>query len=174
MSHMFYKEKYDGAGVFEKLKARLVGDGRTQVRSEDYSSPTARIESIFNSLKVIVEENRATLVLDIGGAYLNAKIDAEVYMWLGREIADILIRIMPEYKDYTDDHGRILVQVEKALYGLIQSAKLWYEHLTGVLSKNGFESNSMDPCVWNKIVKGNQVTVVIYVDDLMRSIRFGI
>jgi len=27
----------------------------------------------------------------------------------------------------------------------------------------------MDACVWNKIVKGNQVTVVIYVDDLMIS-----
>ena len=166
-SHMFLKEKFDAAGLFEKLKARLVGDGRTQIRDEDYSSPTARIESIFNSLKITVEEDRAILVLDIGGAYLNAKIDAEVFMWLGREVSSILIQIIPEYKDYTDERGRILVQVEKALYGLIQSAKLWYEHLTGVLRKNGFESNSIDPCVMNKTVNGIQITVVIYVDDLM-------
>ena len=142
MSHMFLKEKLDGAGMFEKLKARLVGDGRTQIRDEDYSSPTARIESIFNSMKIIVEEERKTLVLDIGGAYLNAKMDDEVYMWLSREIVEILIIILPELKDYTDERGRILVKIEKALYGLIQSAKLWFDHLTGVLVKNGLDRKS--------------------------------
>ena len=124
MSHMFLKEKLDGAGVFEKLKARLVGDGRLQARDEDYSSPTARVESIFNSLKITVEECRKLLVLDIGGAYLNAKMNEEVYMWLSKEVTEILVKIYPKYKAYVDERGRLLVKIEKALYGLIQSAKL--------------------------------------------------
>jgi len=29
----------------------------------------------------------------------------------------------------------------------------------------------MDPCVWNRIVNGNQVAIVIYVDDLAISCK---
>jgi len=52
------------------------------------------------------------------------------------------------------------------MYGLIQSAKLWYDKITGVLERDGYTPNVMDQCVWNKIVDGNQITIVIYVDDL--------
>jgi hypothetical protein len=42
-SHMFLMEKYID-GIFEKLKARMVADGRTQDRSiySNYSSPTVK------------------------------------------------------------------------------------------------------------------------------------
>jgi len=55
------------------------------------------------------------------------------------------------------------------MYGLVQSAKLWYNTLTGVLERNGFAPNPMDGCVWNKIIDGNQTSIVIYVDDLAIS-----
>jgi len=38
-----------------------------------------------------------------------------------------------------------------------------------VLKRAGYTSNPMDGCVWNKIINGNQVTIVIYVDDLAIS-----
>jgi hypothetical protein len=52
-SHMFLKEKFNN-GVFEKLKARFVADGRMQDRSinSNYSSPTAKTSSIFTCLKI--------------------------------------------------------------------------------------------------------------------------
>jgi len=49
---------------------------------ENISSPTAKLESIFNTLKLVVEEDRHIIALDVGSAYLNAKIDKPVYMWL--------------------------------------------------------------------------------------------
>ena len=61
------------------------------------------------------------------------------------------------------------MQIDKAMYGLVQSAKLWYNTITGVLERNGFTPNPMDPCVWNKTTNGNQTTIVIYVDDLAIS-----
>jgi len=66
-------------------------------------------------------------------------------------------------------YGKMLVQIDKAMYGLVQSARLWYDTITGVLKRAGYTSNPMDGCAWNKTVNGNQVTTVIYVDDLAIS-----
>jgi hypothetical protein len=173
-SHMFLKVKVDANGIFEKIKARLVADGSGQDRSEfdeqELASPTASLESIFNIIKIIVEEGRYKLILDVGGAYLNATIDRDIYMWLDPAVVKILISIAPnEYAKYKDAKGRILVKVTKALYGLVQSARLWYERLTTLLKENGFQANLMDPCVWNKTVDGVQTTIIVYVDDLLIS-----
>ena len=174
-SHMFLREKLDAAGVFEKIKARLVADGSTQDRDDfdvdDITSPTASLESIFNMLKLAAVERRQLLILDVGGAYLNAKIDREVYMYIQPELVNILLNICPQYSKFKDERGRMLVQIDKAMYGLVQSAKLLYDKITGVLGKEGFVSNPMDPCVWNKSVNGNQITIVIYVDDLAISCK---
>ena len=173
-SHMFLKAKIDANGIFEKIKARLVADGSGQDRSEfneeELASPTASLESIFNIIKIIVEEGRHKLILDVGGAYLNAAIDRDIYMWLDPAVVRILISIAPnEYAKYKDAKGRMLVKVTKAMYGLVQSAKLWYERLTLLLKENGFIPNVMDPCVWNKTVDRVQTTIVVYVDDLLIS-----
>ena len=62
-----------------------------------------------------------------------------------------------------------MTQIDRAIYGLVQSAKLWYRTITGVLEKDGYIPNPMDACVWNKSVNGIQTTIVIYVDDLAIS-----
>jgi hypothetical protein len=53
------------------------------------------------------------------------------------------------------------------LYGCIESARLWNTEISGTLKSWGFIPNPRDPCVMNKIVKGKQITVVVYVDDLL-------
>jgi len=170
---MFLREKYNAIGVFEKIKARLVADGSTQDREDfddkEISSPTACLESIFNMLKIVAVEDRHLLILDVGGAYLNAKINNAAYMFLAPNLVNILLNICPHFVKFRDQKGRMLVQIEKAMYGLIQSARLWYNTITGVLERDGFAPNTMDPCVWNKKVNGNQTTIVIYVDDLAIS-----
>ena len=60
----------------------------------------------------------------------------------------------------------ILVQLNKALYGTVQSAKLWYDEIAGTLIKNGFTANLCDFSIFDKDVKGKQFTIVVYVDDL--------
>jgi len=160
-------------GVFEKIKARLVADESTQDREdfddEEISSPTACLKSIFNMLKIVAVEKRHMLILDVGGAYLNAKINSPAYMFIAPDLVNILLNICPHFAKFKDQRGRMLVQIDKAMYGLVQSAKLWYNIITGVLERNGFTSNPMDPCVWNKSINGNQTTIVIYVDDLAIS-----
>ena len=39
--------------------------------------------------------------------------------------------------------------------------------MTGFLKENGFTGNPINLCVMNKTINGKQVTMVIYVDDLL-------
>ena len=121
------------------------------------------------TMKIVAVEKRHLLILDVGGAYINAKIDRLAYMFLQADSVDILLNICPQYAMFKDRMGRMLTQIYKTMYGLVQSAKLMYNTIAGVLEKDGYAPNPMDPCVWNKTVNGNQTTIVIYVDDLAIS-----
>jgi hypothetical protein len=57
------------------------------------------------------------------------------------------------------------MKIERALYGLIESAKLWYEEFTGFLKSLGFLPNPFDPCVLNLDYKDETYTLVLYLDD---------
>ena len=61
------------------------------------------------------------------------------------------------------------VQFLAALYGMIESALLWYALYTEVLHKEGFEINPYDRCVANKIINNKQCTIAWYVDDNILS-----
>jgi len=58
-----------------------------------------------------------------------------------------------------------IMKIERALYGLIESAKLWYEEFTGFLKSLGFLPNPFDPCVLNLDYKDETYTSVLYLDD---------
>ena len=169
-SLMFLKTKYDGLGRFEKIKARLVANGAQQDRKVyvDTSSPTAAMQSIMMCLAIAAKEGRHIGTMDIGGAYLNAEMSGEeVIMELEPMLTTILKKVAPEVSPYVDETGKLLVRLDKALYGCIQSAKLWYNTLTGYLKSLGFEHNAVDPCVMNKVAGGRKCTVVIFVDDIL-------
>ena len=70
-----------------------------------------------------------------------------------------------------EENGKkiIYVRVLKAIYGMLQSALLFYNKLRKDLEDGGFEVNPYDPCVANKEVRGSQMTVVWHVDDMKIS-----
>ena len=59
----------------------------------------------------------------------------------------------------------LYLKVLRALYGCIESALLWYELFTTTLTNMGFKVNPYNRCVANKMINGNQCTIVWYVDD---------
>jgi hypothetical protein len=172
-SFMFLKLKYDSAGVFDKIKARLVAGGHQQDRTvyDDVSSPTAALTSVMMVAAIAAKEHRHVIAADIAGAYLNAEMkSANVLMQLDRMQSQLLVRIDPTYKQYVRSNGSIIVKLKKALYGCIQSALLWYQHISDTLVKYGFDKNPQDECVFNFITQlGKQLTVVVYVDDLLMT-----
>ena len=52
---------------------------------------------------------------------------------------------------------------------MLVSAMLFYDKLTKALLSYSFELNPYNPCVANKIVNGEQLTVCWHVDDLKSS-----
>ena len=171
-SFMFLKEKFKSNGLFEKLKARLVGGGHMQNRElipEDLqSSPTASLPFVFMVAAIAARDGRHVRTCDIGGAYLNADISSQhILMELDASTSAILLQIDPSYNEFMRPNGTIVVELQKALYGLVESGKLWYDLLSATLQGIGYEQNPMDKCIFNKIVDGIQSTVCIYVDDLM-------
>jgi len=172
-SKMFLKAKFLPDGAFDKLKARLVAGGHMQNRSDydDVSSPTIATQSAFMLAAIAAKEQRHVVVVDIASAYLNAKMDPgrKVRMRLEPKLATILCSIDAKYKAFLRKDGSLIVRLTKALYGLIESAKLWYEDLKTTLESNGMVPNPYDPCVFNKTVGGVQITTGFHVDDLFIS-----
>lgn len=171
-SSMFLRDKYHSSGAFDKFKARLVAGGNLQDKGlyEDLSSPTAATTSVLTIAAIAAHEERIVEVVDIGGAFLHADIKLTgipVHMRIDRQIADLLIQLMPFYSSFQLGDGSIIVRLDKALYGCVEASSLWFANLCGALSDYGFTPNPYDPCVFNKWGNGNQLTVVLHVDDLM-------
>ena len=128
-SSMFIKEKLFPTGEFEKLKARLVarGDQQDQNLYDDISAPTVSTCSVLTMLSIAAHEGRHSAVVDIGGAFLNANMDTGivVHMSLDNTMSQLLMRLDPGYKKFADQKGRIVVRLNKALYGCVESASLW-------------------------------------------------
>ena len=54
----------------------------------------------------------------------------------------------------------LYLHVKRTIYGMLQSALLFYNKLRTDLEEDGFEINPYDSCVANKTVDGKQLTVV--------------
>ena len=169
-SCMFLKEKFNSMGDFEKLKSRLVANGKQQERSEleDTASPTVKLTSVMIMLAVAAHLGYLGSTHDVGTAYLNADMTGEeVFIKLDKVMAGLLIQIRPEYESFVDEKGEMALQLDKALYGCVQSARLWYERLKKSLEEWGYKAHELDPCVFTKQTSSGLVTLLVHVDDIL-------
>jgi hypothetical protein len=168
---MFLKRKRCG-----KIKARGCADGRKQrlyITKEDAASPTVSNESVFITAVIDAMEDREVAVADLPGAFMQADMDTLVHVRFVGKMVELLLEIDRSlYEPYiTCEKGEkvLYVRLLKALYGTIRAARLFYDKLTCKLQEWGFDFNQYDRCVANKIVNGNQLTVIWHVDDLKVS-----
>ena len=79
------------------------------------------------------------------------------------------MRIDPNYSQYIQYEGGrkvIYTELDKALYGTMQAALLFWKRITNFLvDKLGFTINPYDACVANRIIEGTQFTICWHVDD---------
>ncbi len=168
---MFLKRKRCG-----RIKARGCADGRKQrlyKTKEETSSPTVATESLLITCAIDAKEGRDVATCDIPGAFMQASMDNVLHMRLVGPLADLLAKVDPDlYSKYIEvENGKavIYVRLDKALYGTLQAAKLFWEDLSGHLVTHGFVLNPYDECVANKQINGQQCTIVWHVDDLKVS-----
>jgi hypothetical protein len=170
---MFLKEKFDPEGKYVKMKARLVGGGDQQSRDdidhEEITSPTAAVPFIFAIASIAASEHRSVITADVPMAYLHADNSKyNISMILDRVMSKVIIELDPTYGQYMRADGTIMVLLKRAIYGCVESAKLWYKLISSILIDDGYKANPLDGCIFNKIgTNGKQVTIIIYVDDFM-------
>jgi hypothetical protein len=170
-SHMFLKEKFLPDGEFDKLKARLVGGGDDQNKDllvTDPSSPTVEFLTVMFIFCLACLFRLVTAVIDVKTAYLNADIDEEIYIAIDSQCSEIFCKLYPKYKRFIRQNGTLVCLVNKALYGLTQSANLWYIHIRKELEKMGFITiDSVDKCLFfRKFPDGSVIYLLLYVDDI--------
>jgi hypothetical protein len=166
-SRMFLRKKRNGT-----IKSRLVAGGHMQDKNlyttSNTSSPTVSIDTLLMLLAIYGSNKSKIVTIDIVAAYLNCDIIKTVYMSLDKLMTSLIIKLDVSYLEYVDHNGCVTVLLLKALYGLIESAKLFYDHLSHSLIKLGFIRNCYDQCVWNRTGKtGKQLTICFHVDDLL-------
>ena len=167
----------DGTGrTRDKVKARLVGGGDHQDRNHytrsETSAPTCSITGTLARIAIAQAEEEEVVVTDISCAYLNARMpktdpDKIVIMRINALITSMLVKSDPSMAEFIGKDGSLLVELDRALYGCVESARLWYDELSTTLIKDGYIFNDCDPCIFNKTVGGTQITIIVYVDDLM-------
>jgi hypothetical protein len=59
--------------------------------------------------------------------------------------------------------------MQKALYGMLQSALLYYKKFKKDIEQIEFKINPYDPCVANRMINGRQHTITWHVDDIKSS-----
>ncbi|GKC22188.1 putative ribonuclease H-like domain-containing protein, partial [Tanacetum coccineum] len=144
----------DERGIVIKNKSRLFAQGYTQEEGIDYDevfAHVARIEAIRLFLSYALFKDFVVYQMDVKSAFLYGKIKEEVYVFQPPGFED------PDFPDR-------VYKVEKALYGLHQAPRAWYETLSTYLL-----IEKIDKTLFIRRVKSDILLVQVYVDDIIFS-----
>nr|GEU48810.1 putative ribonuclease H-like domain-containing protein [Tanacetum cinerariifolium] len=132
-------------------------DGHTQEEGIDYDevfASVARIEAIRLFLAYASFMGFMVYQMDVKSAFIYGTIEEEVYVCQPRGVEDL---------NYPDK----VYKVVKALYGLHQATRAWYETLANYLLENGFQIVKIDQTLFIKKQKEDILLVQVYVDDII-------
>ena len=78
-------------------------------------------------------------LMDVVTAYLYGSLDFEIYMKVSEGIS------IPDNKA---NRNMYCVKLQKSLYGLKQSSRMWYNRLSEFIKSIGYANNDDCPCVF--------------------------
>jgi len=138
----------------QKYKARIVAQGFTQIEGIDYDKtfmPVAKLASLCIILVLANEYNLEVHQMDIKSAYLNGKLQEEIFM------------APPPGFDVPD--GMVL-RLVKAVYGTKQGGHVWYDDIKLTLQSMGYAHTEADHAVFTCSKNANLSVIALYVDDI--------
>lgn len=148
--------KRDEEGMPVEYKARLVARGFSQVHGVDYYetfAPVVRLSSLRVVLALAAEKDWEISAFDFQSAYLNSFLDEEVFME------------QPPNGFEDADRSRYVLRLNKAIYGLKQAGRRWYESLRDVLVEIGFKASNGDQAVFIWHTPSDITIIAAHVDD---------
>jgi hypothetical protein len=154
-SKWVFKIKTDTEGKV-LYKARLVAQGFTQERGEDYElvfAPVARPTSFRILLTLAGCLNMKVRQFDVKTAFLNGVLDEEIYMK------------PPQGFESTDK----VLKLQKSLYGLKQAARVWNQAMDKCLTDLSFIQSKHDSCLYINKVYEKTCYLIVHVDDILMA-----
>ena len=152
-----YKIKRDEKGEITQYKARWVVKGYEQVYGTDYDqtyagvAKTATLKAIF---AIAAAGDMEIWQMDAVAAFLNGDITQRVY-----------VRFPYGFEQFTTTLLILVCLLNKGLYGLKQSGRLWALKVRTKLAKYGYRHLEADSSIyWNPKIG---VYIVTYVDDFL-------
>nr|GEU30932.1 hypothetical protein [Tanacetum cinerariifolium] len=141
---------------FKRNKAKLVAEGHTQeegINYEEVFAPVARIEAIRLFLAFASFMGFKVYQMDVKSTFLYGTIEEEVYVCQPPGFED------PNYPDK-------VYKVIKALNGLHQAPRAWYETLANYLLENDFQRENIDQTLFITKQKGDIFLVRVYMSSI--------
>ena len=144
----FLKEKRDSS-----VKARMCAEGHKQKDGiwlkQETTMLTVATESVFLTAVIDVHEGPNVACFDIPGAFLHPDVDENITVVLKGRLAELMVQVASNlYRKYiaVDRKGTAIlyVKMQKALYGHLRSALLFYTKLVANIESDGFMLNSYD------------------------------
>jgi len=126
--------KLDEEGKVTRNKARLVAQGYNQQEGIDYDetyAPVARLEAIKILLAYASHKCIKLFQMDVKSAFLNGFLNEEVYVHQPLGFEDL-------------QKPKHVFKLTKALNGLKQAPRAWYERLSTFLLQNGFSRGKIN------------------------------
>jgi hypothetical protein len=158
-----FKVKENADGSVERYKARCTALGNLQREGFDYEetfSPVVRYSTLRTLLAVASARKYIVHHMDVDTAFLYGRMPRG---------SPIYTTIPEGYSVPAELQGKenLVARVDRAIYGLKQSPRLWNQTIDCTLKKYGFNVSSNDVCLYSRQQNGETLYVTIFVDDLV-------
>ncbi|KAL0442260.1 UNVERIFIED_CONTAM: Copia protein [Sesamum radiatum] len=150
--------KFRADGTLERYKARLVAKGFTQTYGADYFktfSPVAHLNSIRVLFSLAVNLDWPMYQMDIKNAFLYGDLNETIYME------------QPPGYVAQGEKQRMVCKLKKAIYGLKQSPRAWFDKFSRIIGEFGFSRCQADHSVFVQTTTSGMVVLAVYVDDIL-------
>lgn len=110
-------------------------------------------------VSLAVSENLEMRLMDVVTAYLYGSLDNDIYMKIPEGFK------MPEALN-SKPKEKYSIKLQRSLYGLKQSGRMWYNRLSEYLQNKGYVNNPICLCIFIKKTTSGCVIIAACVDDL--------
>ena len=152
-----WKIKLNSDGSFDRLKARYVAKGFNQIAGLDFQetfSPVIKYSTVRLLLSIATMNGWHLKQLDVKNTFLHGPLAEPVY-----------VSQPPDFEDPTFPNH--VWKLNKALYGLRQAPRAWFNCLNSYLLHYGFTCSIADPSLFIYHHQDVIIILLLYVDDII-------
>ena len=145
-------------GKIQRYKARIVAQGFMQIEGINYDETfalVAKLASLHAILALAAEQDLEIHQMDVKSAYLNGTLEEEIFM---------------EPPPGLEVPNNMVLHLKKAVYGMKQGGRVWYDNISNTLKLMGYQCNDADHAVFIRNKDNVPSIIVLYIDDITMAL----